>query len=62
MQYLNLPIVQVGKEGVNREYLIKFLKIHKLIKVKFLKDEINTVSLPGKIIKKIGRTIILKEE
>ena len=61
MQYFNLPIVQVGKEGVNKEYITKFLKDHKMIKVKFLEKAFVTTDLPGKIIKKIGKTIILKD-
>jgi RNA-binding protein YhbY len=61
MQYTLLPIFQVGKEGINKEHLAKALKDHNMIKVKFLKKELMSNDLPGIIVKKIGRTIILKE-
>ncbi|HLE05808.1 MAG TPA: hypothetical protein VI790_00490 [Candidatus Nanoarchaeia archaeon] len=62
MQYLNLQTVLVGKDGVSKEHLVKALKDHKMIKVKFLKKEFMTIELPGEIVRKIGRTIILKEK
>jgi RNA-binding protein YhbY len=61
MQYTILPVFQVGKEGVNKSHLEKALKDHRMIKVKFLKKEFVTDDLPGIIVKKIGRTIVLKE-
>lgn len=62
MQYTDLPIVQVGKEGVNKEHLIKALKDHRMIKVRFLKKEFETSDLPGEVVKKIGRTVVLREK
>ncbi|MFA5303556.1 MAG: hypothetical protein WC393_03400 [Candidatus Nanoarchaeia archaeon] len=62
MQYDNLPTFQIGKNGVDKEHLIKALKDHRIIKVKFLKKEFVTNELPGIIVQKIGRTVILKED
>jgi RNA-binding protein YhbY len=62
MQYTNLPVFQIGKEGLNKEHLIKALKDHKMIKIRFLKKEFGTLELPGEIVKKIGRTIVLREK
>ncbi|MFA5333544.1 MAG: hypothetical protein WC376_03545 [Candidatus Nanoarchaeia archaeon] len=62
MQYTDLAIVQIGKEGVNKEHLIKALKDHNMIKVKFLKKEFITENLPGIVVQKIGRTVILKKD
>jgi RNA-binding protein YhbY len=62
MQYTNLPIIQIGKNGIEKEHIIKALKDHGMIKIKFLKKEFMTEELPGKIIQKIGRTIILKKK
>lgn len=65
MQYINLPTFQVGKEGLRKEHLVKALKDHGTIKLKFLKKEFMEKSandLPGIILKKIGLTIILKED
>ncbi|MDD5054243.1 MAG: hypothetical protein PHG04_02600 [Candidatus Nanoarchaeia archaeon] len=62
MQASNLPVFQIGKKGADKEHLIKALKIHGMIKVKFLKKEFETNDLPGIIVKKIGRTVVLKED
>ncbi|MDD4353510.1 MAG: hypothetical protein PHN56_03570 [Candidatus Nanoarchaeia archaeon] len=62
MQYTNLPVFQIGKEKLNKEHLIKALKDHGMIKIKFLKKEFETTDLPGDIIQKIGRTLVLKEK
>jgi len=62
MQYTNLPTFQIGKSGADKEHLIKALKDHGLIKVRFLKKEFETTDLPGIVVKRIGRTVVLKEE
>jgi len=62
MQYTNLPIFQVGKNGADKEHLLKALKDHGMIKVKFLKKEFETHDLPGIVVQKIGRIVVLKED
>lgn len=62
MQYTNLQTILIGKEGVNKAHIIKALKDHKTIRIKFLTKEFTTTNLPGVIVKTIGRTVILKEK
>lgn len=69
MQISNITTVNIGKNGLTPEilkHLKKLLEQKKIIKIKFLKtaqftDE-ELVSLPGKIVKKIGRTIIIEKK
>ena len=65
MQYSNLTIVKVGKNGLTSElkkHMKRLLKLHKLLKIKFLsKEHFTEEGLPGKVVKKIGRTIIIKK-
>ncbi|PIU61062.1 hypothetical protein COX58_00655 [archaeon CG_4_10_14_0_2_um_filter_Archaea_38_6] len=69
MQISNITTVNIGKNGLTPEilkHLKKLLEQKKIIKIKFLKtaqftDE-ELISLPGKIVKKIGRTIIIEKK
>ena len=69
MQLNYATTVNIGKNGLTAEILKqlkKLLEQKKIIKIKFLKtaqftDE-ELVSLPGKIVKKIGRTIIIEKK
>lgn len=65
MQYSNLTIVKIGKNGLTSElkkHILILLKQHKILKIKFLsKENFTEEGLPGKILKKIGRTIIIKK-
>lgn len=64
MQLNNAVVVKIGKKGVTseaRSNMLKLLKQHDKIKVKFLKTTgLDYDSLPGRVVKKIGRTVILK--
>lgn len=66
MQAKNTVEINVGKSGINPEvhkHIKSRLKKHKLIKVRFLKTTgIDYGSLPGVIVKRIGRTVVLKEK
>jgi len=69
VQISNITTVNIGKNGLTPEilkHLKKLLEQKKIIKIKFLKtaqftDE-ELISLPGKIVKKIGRTIIIEKK
>jgi len=64
MQYNDLMITTIGKNGLTNEAIANLrtlLEQHRLIKVKFLdKEKMDTSKLPGKIEKQIGKTVVLK--
>ena len=65
MQENDLVTVNIGKRGLDAaivEHVNLLLKKHGLVKLKFLKSAVYDASaLKDKVIKQIGRTVILKK-